>query len=77
MEHRLALSYGGRKLKQALALPGEEMGAALEEFFFFTLDRNGKGERADVDIPVSAFGTGRSEKSILDGDHDNYNGDSQ
>ncbi|CAJ1974562.1 unnamed protein product [Sphenostylis stenocarpa] len=74
---RLALSYGARKLKQALTLPGQDMGAALEKFFSCTLDRNGKGERADVHIPVSPFGTGRSEKSVLDGDHDSYNGDSQ
>ncbi|XP_047158248.1 uncharacterized protein LOC124828895 [Vigna umbellata] len=74
---RLALSYGGRRLKQALTLPGENMGSALEKFFFCTLERNGKGERADVDIPVCPFGTGRSEGSVLDGDHASYYFDSQ
>ncbi|ESW09614.1 hypothetical protein PHAVU_009G141900 [Phaseolus vulgaris] len=69
---RLALSYGARKLKQVLALPGENMGSALEKFFFCTLERNGKGERADVDIPVCPFGTGRSEGSVLDGDYGSY-----
>lgn len=53
------------------------MGSALEKFFFCTLERNGKGERADVDIPVCPFGTGRSEGSVLDGDHASYSFDSQ
>jgi len=44
------------------------MGSAVEKFFFCTLERNGKGERADVDIPVCPFGIGRSEGSILKGD---------
>ncbi|KAK7353539.1 hypothetical protein VNO80_18988 [Phaseolus coccineus] len=74
---RLALSYGARKLKQALTLPGENMGSALEKFFFCTLERNGKGERADVDIPVCPFGTGRSEGSVLNGDYGSYYFDSQ
>ncbi|RDY07030.1 hypothetical protein CR513_08906, partial [Mucuna pruriens] len=74
--HRLkfALSYGARKLKQILTLPGENMGAELEKFFFNTLDRNGKGERADVNVPVSPFGTGRSEESVLHEDCDSYYG---
>ncbi|KAL9313765.1 hypothetical protein ACSQ67_019217 [Phaseolus vulgaris] len=71
---RFALSYGARKLKQTLTLPGENMGAALEKFFFSTLDRNGKGERADVDVPVSPFGTGRSEECVLRGDCESYYG---
>jgi len=50
------------------------MGAALENFFFSTLDRNGKGERADVDVPVSPFGTGRSEECVLRGDGESYYG---
>lgn len=50
------------------------MGAALEKFFFSTLDRNGKGERADVDVPVSPFGTGRSEECVLRGDCESYYG---
>ena len=50
------------------------MGAALEKFFFSTLDRNGKGERADVDVPVSPFGIGRSIESVLCGDCESYFG---
>ncbi|KAK7410824.1 hypothetical protein VNO78_01959 [Psophocarpus tetragonolobus] len=69
---RFALSYGARRLKQILTLPGENMGAALEKFFSSTLNRNGKGERADVDVPVSPFGTGRYEKSVLRGDCDSF-----
>jgi len=53
------------------------MGSALEKFFFCTLERNGKGERADVDVPVCPFGTGRSEGSVLDGDYASYCFDSQ
>lgn len=53
------------------------MGEALEKFFFDTLQRNGKGERADVDVPVSPFGTGRFEESVLSGDYDSYYGWSQ
>ncbi|KAL2564816.1 hypothetical protein AAZX31_19G082700 [Glycine max] len=71
---RFALSYGARRLKQILTLPGETMGAALEKFFFSTLDRNGKGERADVDVPVSPFGIGRSIESVLCGDCESYFG---
>ncbi|KAG5126321.1 hypothetical protein JHK82_027156 [Glycine max] len=52
---RFALSYGARRLKQILTLPGENLGAALEKFFFSTLDRNGKGERADVVVSISPF----------------------
>lgn len=48
------------------------MGAALEKFFMNTLNRNGKGQRADVDVPVPAFGTGRFEESVLVGDCDSY-----
>lgn len=48
------------------------MGAALEMFFMNTLNRNGKGQRPDVDVPVPAFGTGRSEESVLVGDCDSY-----
>ncbi|KAG5019344.1 hypothetical protein AAZX31_06G137500 [Glycine max] len=74
---RFALSYGAKKFKQIFTLAGENMGEALEKFFFDTLQRNGKGERADVDVPVSPFGTGRYEKSVLDGDCDSYYGGSQ
>ena len=48
------------------------MGARLEKFFMNTLDRNGKGQRPDADVPVPAFGTGRSEASDLSGDYDKY-----
>ena len=69
--HRIkcALSLGARKLRDVLTLPGESMGAALEKFFMNTLDRNGKGQRPDVQVPVPAFGTGRSEESVLSGEY--------
>ncbi|KAL1337434.1 hypothetical protein HN51_032104 [Arachis hypogaea] len=69
---RFALSFGARKLKEILALPGEKMGSALERFFMNTLDRNGKGQRPDVEVPVHAFGTGRCEEPVLYGDCENY-----
>ncbi|RYQ85710.1 hypothetical protein Ahy_B10g105299 isoform B [Arachis hypogaea] len=71
---RFALSFGARKLKEILTLPGEKMGAALEGFFMNTLDRNGKGQRPDIEVPVPAFGTGRSEESVLLGDCESYYG---
>ncbi|KAI4306944.1 hypothetical protein L6164_030181 [Bauhinia variegata] len=74
---RFALSFGARKLKEILAVPGQSMGAALENFFANTLERNGKGQRADVLVPVPAFGTGRSEESDLTGDYDSYYADLQ
>ncbi|KAK7410818.1 hypothetical protein VNO78_01953 [Psophocarpus tetragonolobus] len=74
---RFALSYGHRRLKQILKLPGENMGAAVEKFFACTLNRNGKGERADVDVPVSPFGTGRCEECVLRGDCYSVCGSSQ
>ncbi|KAF3446514.1 hypothetical protein FNV43_RR11693 [Rhamnella rubrinervis] len=43
---------------------------ALEKFFMNTLDRNGRGQRPDVHVPVPAFGIGRSEISDLSGDTD-------
>ncbi|MED6185100.1 hypothetical protein PIB30_053787 [Stylosanthes scabra] len=74
--HRIkfALSFGARKLKEILTLPGERMGAALEGFFKNTLDRNGKGQRPDIEVPVHAFGTGRSEEPVLRGDCESYYG---
>ncbi|KAK7282426.1 hypothetical protein RIF29_11178 [Crotalaria pallida] len=69
---KMALSYGARKLKEILM--GENMGAALEHYFKITLDRNGKGTRPDVGVPVAVFGTGRSEESDLRGDCDGYYG---
>jgi hypothetical protein len=50
------------------------MGGALELFFRNTLNRNGKGQRPDIDVPVHAFGTGKSVKPVLVGDCDNYYG---
>ncbi|GLT94599.1 hypothetical protein SLE2022_123300 [Rubroshorea leprosula] len=72
--HRIkcALSYGAKSLLEILKLPGESMGMGLEKFFVNTLNRNGRGERQDVQIPVPAFGTGRSEASDLSGDYDSY-----
>ncbi|XP_022764860.1 uncharacterized protein LOC111310036 [Durio zibethinus] len=69
---RCALSYGAQKLGEILMLPGENMGMGLEKFFVNTLDRNGRGQRPDVQVPVHAFGTGRSEVSDLSGDYDGY-----
>lgn len=55
-------------------LPGVSMGDGLEKFFRSTLDRNGRGERPDVQVPVPAFGTGRCELYDLTGDYDSYYG---
>ena len=55
-------------------LPGESVGGALEKFFMNTLDRNGRGQRPDVHVPVPAFGVGRSEISDLSGDYDSFYG---
>lgn len=68
---KYAFSYGAERLWEALKLPGESMGMALEKFFVNSLDRNGKGQRADAQVPVPAFGTGRSEASDLGGDYSN------
>ncbi|KAJ4903984.1 Nucleotidyltransferase family protein [Raphanus sativus] len=67
-----AFTLGARKIKDVLTLPGETMGWKLEKFFCNSLDRNGKGERLDVEEPVTAFGTGRSELSELRGDFEGY-----
>ncbi|KAE8689538.1 Melibiase family protein isoform 1 [Hibiscus syriacus] len=69
---RCALTYGAQRLGEILMLPGENMGVGLEKFFVNTLDRNGRGQRPDVQIPVHAFGTGKSEVSDLSGDYDGY-----
>ncbi|OMO63660.1 hypothetical protein CCACVL1_22365 [Corchorus capsularis] len=69
---RCALSYGAQRLGEILMLPGENMGMGLEKFFINTLERNGKGQRPDVQVPLPAFGTGRSEESDLSGDYDGY-----
>ncbi|ONI24797.1 hypothetical protein PRUPE_2G262700 [Prunus persica] len=67
-----ALSLGAQNLREILKLPGESMGAELEKFFVTTIDRNGRGERPDVNAPVCAFGIGRSEESDLWGEYDSY-----
>ncbi|KHG02828.1 DEP domain-containing 5 [Gossypium arboreum] len=69
---RCALSFGAQRLSEILMLPGENMGMALEKFFVNTLDRNGRGQRPDVQIPVHAFGTGKSEVCDLSGDYNGY-----
>lgn len=71
---RHAFTLGARKLRDVLSLPGETMGWRLEKFFGNTLERNGKGQRQDVNDPVTAFGTGRSELSELSGDFEGYFG---
>ncbi|XVF81943.1 hypothetical protein PTKIN_Ptkin16aG0002900 [Pterospermum kingtungense] len=75
--HRIkcALSFGAQRLRETLMLPGEKMGIGIEKFFVNTLDRNGRGQRPDVKIPVHAFGTGKSEVSDLTGDYDGYYND--
>ncbi|CAA7060458.1 unnamed protein product [Microthlaspi erraticum] len=72
--HRIrhAFSLGARKLRDVLSLPGETMGWRLEKFFRNSLERNGKGQRQDVNDPVTAFGTGRSELSELGGNFEGY-----
>ncbi|KAK0592027.1 hypothetical protein LWI29_012180 [Acer saccharum] len=69
---RCALAYGAQRLKNILMLPGESIGIELENFFTNTLERNGKGQRPDIQVPVPAFGTGRSVVSDLSGDYDSY-----
>lgn len=50
------------------------MGGALEVFFMNTLNRNRKGQRPDIDVPVPAFGMGKSEEPVLVGDCDSFYG---
>ncbi|KAM2281263.1 hypothetical protein EV2_042748 [Malus domestica] len=69
---RSAFSLGAQTLREVLMLPGERIGMALENFFVTTLDRNGRGERADLTTPVPAFGTGTSVESDLTGDYDKH-----
>ncbi|XP_031271328.1 uncharacterized protein LOC116129750 [Pistacia vera] len=72
---RCALLHGAQRLGAILMLPGESIGMGLEKFFLNTLDRNGKGQRPDAQVPVSVFGTGRYEESDLNGDFNScYNG---
>ncbi|KAJ8442678.1 hypothetical protein Cgig2_003722 [Carnegiea gigantea] len=67
---RSALSYGTEKLHEVLMLPPEKIAKGLENFFVNTLERNGRGRRADLLVPVPAYGTGGSEisSSIVDSD---------
>ncbi|XP_024016664.1 uncharacterized protein LOC18026715 [Eutrema salsugineum] len=67
-----AFTLGARKLRDVLTVPGETMGWKLEKFLGNSLERNGKGQRHDVDEPVIAFGTGRSELSELRGNFEGY-----
>ncbi|KAK7821940.1 hypothetical protein CFP56_037240 [Quercus suber] len=74
---RCALSYGAQKLREVLMLPGESLGEGLENFFTTILNRNGRGLRPDLQVPIPTFGTGRSQISDLSGDYDSYYGDLQ
>lgn len=65
---KYAFSYGSQKLGEILMLPMARMGRELEKFFKNTLDRNGKGERLDVEDIVPAFGTGRFVSPSIDGE---------
>lgn len=67
---QLSLTLGARRLRDVLKVPEEFW--KLENFFRNSLHRNGKGQRQDVEEPVVAFGTGRSELSELRGDFDGY-----
>ncbi|XP_050385503.1 uncharacterized protein LOC126802025 isoform X2 [Argentina anserina] len=70
-----AFAYGENQLRTILALPGESIGHELQrEFFNATVDRNGRGERPDLQTPVPAFGSGRSVPSNLNGDYDHHYG---
>ncbi|KDO44283.1 hypothetical protein CISIN_1g0061401mg [Citrus sinensis] len=69
---RCALSYGAQRLGEILTLPGHCLGMGLEKFFINTLERNGKGLRPDVQVPIHAFGSGKSEAADLSGDYDSY-----
>lgn len=60
---RSALSYGAQKLGDILTLPLENTKNGLEKFFKDTLERNGKGRRADVVIPVRAYGSEFSDSN--------------
>ncbi|CAA7028847.1 unnamed protein product [Microthlaspi erraticum] len=70
---RHAFALGARKLRDALTVPPvETMGWKVEKFFSNSLNRNGKGQRQDVEEPVFAFGTGRANLSELRGDFEAY-----
>ncbi|KAJ8437283.1 hypothetical protein Cgig2_010108 [Carnegiea gigantea] len=63
-----ALSYGNQKLGDVIILPPEEIRKGLENFFINTLEKNGRGTRADVRTPVPAYGSRSLEISSPDGD---------
>nr|AAM76764.1 hypothetical protein [Arabidopsis thaliana] len=69
---RNCFMLGVQKLRDVLTLPGENVGWKLEKFFNVSLERNGKGQRQDVEEPVVAFGTGVADYSQLKGDFDRY-----
>jgi len=69
---RNCFMLGVQKLRDVLTLPGENVGWKLEKFFNVSLERNGKGQRQDVEEPVVAFGTGAADYSQLKGDFDRY-----
>ncbi|KAK9741831.1 hypothetical protein RND81_03G131700 [Saponaria officinalis] len=52
-----ALSYGAQKLSDVMTLSPEKIGVGLEKFFINTLERNGKGKRVDVLVPVPPYGS--------------------
>ncbi|XP_074286444.1 uncharacterized protein LOC141611733 isoform X2 [Silene latifolia] len=67
--HRIksALSYGAQRLSDILMLPCEKIGVGLEKFFKNTLERNGKGRRVDVVVPVHPYGSEISADDLLAG----------
>ncbi|KAI4370497.1 hypothetical protein MLD38_018847 [Melastoma candidum] len=72
--HRIkcALSYGAEKLREILTLPVGRIGEEIEKFFKYTIDRNGRGHRPDVQVPIPAFGTGKYEVVSLVGDYNTF-----
>ncbi|KAI3419523.1 uncharacterized protein J3R85_013228, partial [Psidium guajava] len=69
---RCALAYGAQMLGEILMLPEERLFEGIESFFQNTLDRNGRGMRPDIELPVCAFGTGKIEVADLVGDFPSY-----
>ncbi|KNA20218.1 hypothetical protein SOVF_054040 [Spinacia oleracea] len=55
-----ALTYGAKQLGGVLMLPLQNIQNGLEKFFKDTLERNGKGRRADVIVPVDEYGSNTS-----------------
>ncbi|XP_039001898.1 uncharacterized protein LOC120128248 [Hibiscus syriacus] len=53
---RSAFTYGARKLGKILSQPEESVGDELHKFFSNTLDRDGNGQRPDVQDPAPLFG---------------------